>query len=130
VNLAIQFAASLAAILALAGVAHWLKLGGDVRILDEDHARALADQFMCGFAPVDIIIDRARIGALLRDAQGRHLVIRRHGAMFAGRLLDGHSDARLDRNFLTIGTGERMFGTITLDLGEDAQSWAAGLRHA
>lgn len=129
-SFAVQLGASLAAILALAAVAHWLKLGGDVRIRDEDHARDLADQFVCGFAPVDIAIDRARIGALMRDAQGRHVVIRRHGAMFAGRLLDGHSHARLDRNFLTIGTGERMFGTITLDLGDAAQSWAAGLRHA
>lgn len=127
-NQIIQLAASIAAILFLAWLAVRLGLGGDVRIRDEPHARELADQFVCGFEPVDIAIDRAGIGALLKDARGRHLVIRRHGAMFAGRLLDGHGDARLDRNFLTIGTGERMFGTITLDLGEEAQSWAAGLR--
>jgi hypothetical protein len=36
---------------------------------------------------------------------------------------------RLDQNFLTVGTGERTFGTVTLNLGERAQYWAAGLRH-
>lgn len=129
-NFALQLSASIAAILFLAWLALRLKLGGDVRIRDEDHARDLADQFVCGFDPVEVGIDRAGMGALLKDADGRHLIVRRHGAMFAGRLLDGHSETRLDRNFLTVGTGERMFGAITLDLGETAQSWAAGLRHA
>lgn len=129
-NQALQLGGSIAAILFLAWLALRLKLGGDNRIRDEDHARDLADHFICGFEPVEVAIDKAGMGALLKDAEGRHLIIRRHGAMFAGRLLDGHSETRLDRNFLTVGTGERMFGTITLDLGEAAQSWAAGLRHA
>ena len=38
-------------------------------------------------------------------------------------------EARLDQNFLTIGTGEKTFGSITLNLGDAAQYWAAGLRH-
>lgn len=129
-NFLVQLGASIAAILFLAWLALRLKLGGDVRIRDEDHARDLADQFVFGFEPVEIAVDKAGMGALLKDAEDRHLIIRRHGAMFAGRLLDGHSETRLDRNFLTVGTGERMFGTITLDLGDDAQVWAAGLRHA
>lgn len=44
------------------------------------------------------------------------------------RLLDSHAFARLDRNLLTIGTGEQTFGTITLDLGDQAQVWASSLR--
>jgi hypothetical protein len=107
----------------------YMGLGGDIRIRDEAHARQLADEAVCGFDPVDIIIDRAGIGALMKDAQGRHLLIRRHGAQFAGRLLDGHAKSRLDQNFLTIGTGEKTFGQITLNLGAEAQYWAAGLRH-
>jgi hypothetical protein len=75
------------------------------------------------------VLDKAGIGALLRDAQGRVMLLRRHGAFFASRLLDGHSNARLDRNFLTIGTGETTFGSVTLDLGDKAQVWAASLRH-
>jgi hypothetical protein len=120
---------SILAILALAWVAKRMGLGGDVRIRDEDHARQLADEAICGFEPVDIILDKARIGALMKDAAGRHLLIRRHGAQFAARLLDGHAKSRLDQNFLTIGTGEKSFGKVTLNLGPEAQYWAAGLRH-
>lgn len=120
---------SIVAILLLAWTAKRMGLGGDVRIRDEDHARALADEAICGFEPVDIVIDKAGLGALMKDAEGRHLLIRRHGAQFAGRLLDGHAKSRLDQNFLTIGTGEKTFGHITLNLGPEAQYWAAGLRH-
>jgi len=83
---------------------------------------------MCGFDPVDIAIDKAGIGALLRDAQGRQMVIRRHGAHFAGRILDGSTQSRLDQNFLTVGTSDSRFGKVTLNLGDKAQIWAAGLR--
>ena len=120
---------SIAAILLLAWTAKRMGLGGDIRIRDNDHARRLAEEAICGFEPTDIVLDRAGIGALMKDASGRHLLIRRHGAQFAGRLLDGHSDSRLDQNFLTIGTGEKAFGKVTLNLGTEAQYWAAGLRH-
>jgi hypothetical protein len=120
---------SIIAILLLAGTAKCMGLGGDIRIRDEGHARRLAEEAICGFEPTDIVLDRAGIGALMKDASGRHLLIRRHGAQFAGRLLDGHSNSRLDQNFLTIGTGEKAFGKVTLNLGIEAQYWAAGLRH-
>ena len=120
---------SILAILLLAWTAKRMGLGGDIRIRDENHARRLAEEAICGFEPTDIVLDRAGIGALMKDAAGRHLLIRRHGAQFAGRLLDGHSDSRLDQNFLTIGTGEKAFGKVTLNLGAEAQYWAAGLRH-
>jgi hypothetical protein len=120
---------SIAAILLLAWTAKRMDLGGDVRIRDEDHARALAEEAICGYQPTQIILDKANIGALMKDATGRHLLVRRHGAQFVGRLLDGHSDSRLDQNFLTIGTGDKAFGKVTLNLGPEAQYWAAGLRH-
>ena len=120
---------SIVAILLLAWTAKRMGLGGDVRIRDNDHARRLAQEAICGFQPTDIVLDRAGIGALMKDASGRHLLIRRHGAQFAGRLLDEHSDSRLDQNFLTIGTDEKAFGKVTLNLGTEAQYWAAGLRH-
>lgn len=128
-NALIQLGMSLAAVLFMAAIAWWMKLGGDVRIGDEDQARILADQAVCGFSPTAVTIDRAGIGALLRDANGRQMLLRRNGAHFVGRLLDKNVVARLDRNFLTIGTGERTFGSVTLDLGKDAQYWASGLRH-
>ncbi len=123
-----QLGGSLAAILLLAWLCRKLQLGRDVRLQGEGHARALAGAALCGFTPRELVLDRAGIGALLRDDAGRVMLLRRHGAHFAGRLLDSHAFARLDRNLLTIGTGEKTFGTVTLDLGPQAQVWASSLR--
>lgn len=125
----LKLAGSIAAILFIAWLARFWKLGGDVRIRSEDQAREIANEAYCGFDPVDIAIDKAGIAALMRDADGRHLLVRRHGAQWAGRLLDHHNEARLDQNFLTIGTGEKTFGSVTLHLGAQASHWVAGLRH-
>lgn len=124
----IQFGGSLLAILALAGIAWKLRLGGDTRIRDEAHLRELAEEALCGFDPVEIALDKAGLAALARDADGRVMLLRRHGAHFASRLLDGHAHVRLDRQFLVVGTSDRRFGEITLDLGDDAPTWAASLR--
>jgi hypothetical protein len=124
----LKFGGSLLAVVLLILVAWKLALGGDARIRNEDDARALADEALCGFTPAAIAIDRAGFAALARDASGRVLLIRRHGAHFAARLLDSHAHARLDRNFLTIGTAESTFGSVTLDLGDQAQVWAGSLR--
>lgn len=128
IALLVQFGGSLVAIVALAWLAARLGLGGDQRIRDEDQARALAEEAICGFEPVDIVLDRAGMGALLRDANGRVLVLRRHGSHFAGRLLDSYAHARLDRHFLTLATSDHRFGSVTLDLGARAAEWAASLR--
>lgn len=123
-----QFGGSLIAVLALAGIALKLGLGGDRRIRDEQELRELAEEALCGFEPVEIAIDRAGIAALARDAGGRVMLLRRHGSHFVSRLLDSHLHVRLDRNFLEVGTGDRRFGNVTLDLGDDAAAWAASLR--
>ncbi len=125
---ALQFAGSLAAILLLAWLARKLGLGGDERLRDPEEARRLADEALCGFEAEDVVLDRAGIGALLRDSSGRVLLLRRHGARWVARLLDSHAGVRLDRNFLTVATAERSFGAITLDLGDQAQVWAGSLR--
>lgn len=124
----IQLVVSVAAILLVTLLAVKLGLGGDVRLQGEDEARELAALSVSGFETRELVLDRAGIGALLRDGQGRVLLLRRHGTQFAARLLDSHAFARLDRNFLTIGTGEKSFGQVTLDLGDQAQVWAASLR--
>lgn len=123
-----QIGGSLVAILVLAWLAKAMGLGGDVRIGDAEQARRLANEAVDGFVPADVVVDRAGMAALLKDAAGRHLLLRRHGNKFVGRLLDSHTDARLDRNFLTIGTGERLLAPVTLNLGDRAQLWAVGLR--
>lgn len=125
---AIQLVGSLLAILALAWLAHRLGLGGDARIRSEEEARLLADEAIHGFEPVEIALDKAGMGALCRDAQGRVLLLRRHGSHWASRLLDSHAHARLDRSFLTLATADRRFGSVTFDLGDKAAIWAASLR--
>ena len=125
----LKLGGSIAAILFIAWFARFLRLGGDVRISSEEQAREIANETCCGFDPVEIAIDKAGIAALLRDAEGRHLLVRRHGVQWAGRLLDRHNDSRLDKNFLTVGTGEKTFGSVTLNLGSQASHWAAGLRN-
>ncbi|HMO67692.1 MAG TPA: hypothetical protein PKD92_07415 [Novosphingobium sp.] len=119
---------SLLAVIALVVLTRVLGLGGEPRIRDADHARELANEALFGFEPVEIGLDKAGYGALLRDAAGRVLLLRRHGTHFAGRLLDRQTQARLDRNFLMIQPADRFFGTVTLNLGREAQVWAGSFR--
>lgn len=122
------FLAALIAVLLLGRAARGLDLGGDPRIRDTDHARELAREACYGFEAVDVALDRAGYGALLRDAAGRVMLLRCHGARFAARLLDRSTTARLDRHFLSITAGDRFFGTVTLNLGREAQVWAGSFR--
>lgn len=124
----LQLLGSLLAILVLTWLARRMGLGGDPRIQSFDEARALAEDAICGFETRDIVVDRAGIGALARDTLGRVLLIRQHGSHFATRQLTSHAGVRLDGRFLTIATDDRHFGTVTLDLGDQAQVWAASLR--
>ncbi|MDE2595779.1 MAG: hypothetical protein KGL44_02755 [Sphingomonadales bacterium] len=126
--LALQLGGSLIGVLLLWQFANGLGLGGDPRIRDEAEARRLAGEAICGFDARDVALDRAGCGALLRDATGRVLLLRRHGSHFAARLLDSHAGVRLDRQFLTIATSDPHFGTVTLDLGAGAQEWAGSFR--
>jgi hypothetical protein len=126
--LLIKLAGSLSAVLLVVALVRGLGLGGDVRLRDADHARALAQEVVLGFDARDVVVDRAGFGALLKDEAGRHILIRRHGVHFVGRLLGPDTIARLDRNSLIIRTGEKSFGRVVLDLGLDAQVWAAGFR--
>lgn len=125
---AIQALVSLAGVIALWRLCGRFGLGGDVRIRDDEAAARLASESLDGFHAVQIGIDRAGIGAILRDDLGRVLLLRRHGVHFAARLLDNHSGVRLDRNFLTITTDDRHFGVTTLNLGPQAQVWAGSFR--
>ncbi len=122
-----KFAASLIAIIAVWALARWMKLGGDIRIADDAHARTLAAEAVDGFEAVAVGRDRAGYAAILSDGQGRQLLLRRHGAQFVARLLGPEIEARLDQHLLSITIPEA-FGTTVLNLGTEAQVWAAGLR--
>ena len=125
---ALQFGGSLAAILLLAWLARRLGLGGDPQLRDAQEARRLASEAFEGFEARDVVLDRDGTGALLREAAGRVMVLRRHGARWAGRLLDSHATVRLDRTLLSIATRDKTFGAVTLDLGDEAQVWAESLQ--
>ncbi len=121
----IQLLVSLAAILALVWLAGRLGLGGSKGIDNEGEAHLLAQEVVPGFIPVETIIDRNGHGALLRDARGRIVMIRRHGSHFAGRLIECQPASTLHHTRLTIRADDVPFGAVTLDLGRDADSWAA-----
>ncbi|MCJ8156288.1 hypothetical protein [Sphingomonas sp. LaA6.9] len=121
-------AGSLAGVLGLAFVARLLGLGEEARIVNPEHALAVADEVDSGFEPVAVVVDRAGYAALLRDREGRLLLIRAHGAHFVGRRLTPSVEARLDRNQLTLIPDDPMFGSVTLNLGSQAAEWASRMR--
>ncbi|ASJ89660.1 hypothetical protein [Porphyrobacter sp. CACIAM 03H1] len=125
-DLLVQTAGSLAAILALAGLAWWMKLGGTPRLESEDAVRHAAGEVEDGFDPVTWSWDAEGAGALARDAEGRIMVIRRHGNRFAGRILGPAAQAQASGGTLVVDPGERRFGTLSLALS-DAQAWAAAI---
>lgn len=122
----LQFLGSLVAILALAGVALWLKLGPSPRLSEEDEARAAAEEAVSGFEAVEVGLDREGRGALLRDAAGRILLLRPHGTHFAGRLLTPAARMELDGEVLSVDTAEKRFGTARLTL-DDPSAWMQAL---
>jgi hypothetical protein len=125
----VQFVASLIAIFALTGLCKWLGLGGEARIKDVRHAKKIAFDALYGFKASDVVIDRARYSALVRDKSGRHALIRAQGVHFVARLVRPPVEGRLDHKLLTIDLQEPDFAPVTLNLGDEAQYWASGLRH-
>ena len=120
---------SLLAVLALAAAAHWLGLGRDhQRITDEADAIRLAEEAECGFDGNSAVVDAAGYGAIVRNAAGDMMLVRAHGNRFAARRIDRHFTARLDRNRLVLTSGERSFGTVSLDFGKRAGAVASALR--
>ncbi len=118
--LILQTAGSLVAILALAGLAWWLKLGGAPVLDSEDTVRRAAQEVDDGFLAVDTVCDAQGRAALARDAEGRVMLIKLHGNRFAGRLLNHSAEARLRRDVgetaLEVDPGEFRFGKVFLDL--------------
>jgi hypothetical protein len=128
--LLVQTAGSLVAILALAGLAWWLKLGGTPRLDSEDAVRRAAGEVEDGFAPVEVACDAEGAGALARDGAGRIMAIKRHGNRFAGRVLGPQARAHLWRDLgmvaLEIDPGEPRFGKVFLTLPEP-EAWATAI---
>lgn len=121
--LLLQTAGSLVAILALAGLAWWLRLGGPPRLDSDDAVRRAAGEVEDGFSPVAAACDARGTGALARDGAGRIMVIKRHGNRFAGRVLGPGAAAWVAGGQLEVVPGETRFGTVFLTI-HDAEAWA------
>ena len=128
--LVLQTAGSLFAILALAGLAWWLRLGPALPLSDEDDVRRIATEIEDGFAPVAIACDEEGAGALARDVQGRVMLIRPHGNRFVGRVLAAGASAVLEDHpgkfNIIIDSGEVRFGKAFLTLPEP-ETWAEAI---
>ena len=119
--LVLQTAGSLVAILALAGLAWWMRLGGNPELDSDAAVVRAAGEVEDGFTPVASTCDGK--AALARDAAGRIMVIKCHGNRFAGRVLGLGAVARIEASRLIVDPGEARFGTVALNL-PDAQAWA------
>lgn len=128
--LVLQTAGSLVAILALAGLARGMKLGGAPRLDNEEAVRRAAGEVEDGFLPVAAACDAEGSAALARDAAGRIMVIKRHGNRFAGRVLGPRATAHIWRDLgetaLEVDPGEARFGKVVLAIA-DAEAWAAAI---
>ena len=122
----LQFLGSLVAILALAGLALWLKLGPEPKLESEADARAAAEEAVSGFEPKEVALDSEGRGALLRDATGRILLLRPHGTHFAGRLLTPDASMDVDGQVLFVDTAEKRFGAAQLTL-DNPSAWMQAL---
>jgi hypothetical protein len=128
--LLIETAGSLVAILLLAGLAWWLRLGGTPVLGSDDAVRRAADEVEVGFDPITIARDAEGHAALARDAAGRIMVIKRHGNRFAGRVLTPAARARLqedsEHGALAVDCGEARFGQVVLALPAP-EAWAQAI---
>lgn len=124
----IQTGASLVAVLVVAWLVGRMGLGADPRIADAEHAIRLAEEAEAGFCGIEVARDRAGFAAIVRNAEGRMMLVRAHGNFFAARPVDASVIGRLDKDFLTLTTPERTFGAVTLHLGKEAGMWASRMR--
>ena len=110
--MAITLAASLVAILLLAGAAWLLRLGHDTRI-DEAEAAAAAEGALAGFEAADVVVAADGAGALAIGGDGRLALVKCHGARAAVREVRW-SAVRTTAAGVEVETGERRFGTVSL----------------
>ncbi len=109
-------AGSLAGVLALAGIAWALRLGGAAP-LDRETAMAEAEARCDPFDALDAVVSRDGRAALVigRDAL---VVLRHHGASVAARRIPRPPTLHEDGERTVIDSGDRMFGPVTLLLDD------------
>ena len=118
---------SLVAILALAGIAAWLKLGGDP--LDEAAALDAAGDMLPGFVPEAVLLGSDGAAALARGCEGRVAVMKVHGAQPAVRELLRPVGLGTTSDGIVVRSGDRMFGDVVLQ-GRALAEVEGFIRHA
>lgn len=122
----LQFGGSLIAILAIFWLVRRLGLGPAPLLESDEAASHAAECAVAGFRPVAIARDSGGQGALLRDAAGRVLLLRQHGAHFAGRMLGPLAQAHIDDDALIVDSAERRYGAVRLTI-DDASAWVEAI---
>ena len=107
-----QLAGSIAAILALAGIARWLRLG-ESRIGSIAEAREIAEDMLVGFRAHDALVSLDG-GAAIVAGNGAIAVLKRHGARVVARRLLPPLSLGVAVEGVTVRAGERLFGDVTL----------------
>src|SRR3546814_2902596 len=124
----VQAGASLVIVLFVAWLVGKMGRGADPRNENEAHAIRLAEEAEAGCRGVEGARDRAGFAAIVRNAEGRMMLVRAHGNHFAARPVDASVIGKLDKDFLILTTPERTFGAVTLQLGRDEGMWASRMR--
>lgn len=114
--LLVQFGGSLIAIFALYALARALKLGGQPRFDSEESVRFAAGEVEDGYNAERIAIARGGAAALTSDADGKIMLIKRHGNQFAGRVLTPRARVHEEVDAITIDCGEAHFGKVRLSI--------------
>ena len=115
----LQLGGSLAAILMLAAVAWWLRLGRDGRIGSPEEAADAADHALPGFVTAGAVVGADGMAALAVDRGGERVAVcKRHGARLAVREV-GWPALRSTEKGVVVETGERRFGRVPI-AGVDA----------
>ncbi|MCG6120470.1 MAG: hypothetical protein MEP44_07480 [Blastomonas sp.] len=115
-NLMLLFA-SLAAILAVAGLV-WLLQMGDNRIGDAGDAARIAEEQIAGFESGPVLMSDDGEAAVVEGKDGRIVILKRHGAHCAGRVLTRPIRAHRCSEGWKLETGDPRFGHVSLSLSK------------
>ncbi len=108
----LQLGGSIVAILLLAGVARMLRLG-ESKIATAADARRFAEEALVGFEARHALVGQDGNAALVAG-NGAIAVLKRHGAQVAVRRLLPPLRIHEAVEGVTVETGERLFGAVTL----------------
>lgn len=123
----VQLGGSLAAVLALVGLARWLKLG-ESRLTDATRACEIAEEQLAGFVANRALLSEDGSSALVAG-NGTVAVLKRHGAKVAVRRMIPPLVIREAIEGVSVDTGERLFGKVVLTgvIAEEVRSLETAL---